>query len=262
MPQESAASWLRTIPGFRSVTLWKSIVAVAAYLFLAFALIVEASAPSISGIVLILGVLLIVLVAANAWNTRTRLPLVKSPNKLLAATGWSTFLVVWLGVVALAAPPSTTSPAYTPTALAPSATATPPRTVAATASPSATATVTPSPTGTPTVAPTKAAVVVVATPKPTTRPTTPPPPPPPPAFNYCGAPSNPWHYSFCGGNLISSPPSNFCNYFGCIASFWHEDIPNDGYVVQCADRTFSLSGGESGGVCNYHGGPLRPLYSQ
>jgi len=124
--------------------------------------------------------------------------------------------------------------------------------------PTAKPTSTPTPTPTPTAAtppPTQKPVVVVAT----AKPAAPPPPPPPPAFNYCGAPSNPWHYNFCGGSLVSNPPNpTFCNYFGCIASFWTEDIPNDGYVIQCVDGTYSLSGGESGS-CSHHGGNSRPL---
>jgi hypothetical protein len=103
-----------------------------------------------------------------------------------------------------------------------------------------------------TPAPTQKPVVVAATAKPTA-------PPPPPAFNYCGAPANPWHYNFCGGNVIYSPPNpTFCSYFACIASFWVEDIPNDGYVMQCMDGTYSLSGGESGS-CSHHGGNSRQL---
>lgn len=127
-----------------------------------------------------------------------------------------------------------------------------------------TATATPVPTVSPTLAPTPAPtlkpVVATAAPKATVRPTQ-KPTPPPPAFNYCGAPANPWHYNFCSGSVIYSPPSNFCGYFNCIASFRTEDIPNDGYVIQCMDSRFSLSGGEAGGVCSSHGGPSRPLYA-
>lgn len=72
--------------------------------------------------------------------------------------------------------------------------------------------------------------------------------------NLCGAPSNPWSYNFCGGTVISSPPSNFCSYFNCIASF----AAGRGYVIQCADRTFSKSGGISGS-CSGHGGNARAL---
>jgi hypothetical protein len=250
--QKSSASWLCTIPGFRSRTAWKSIAAVTGYLLLAFSLVVELSTGSVSGMLLVLGVLLVVLVAANAWDMRMRLPMVKSPNKLLAATGWCIFFVVWLAVVGLAAPPSSTTPSHT--ALAPSTAATPTRTVAATSSPSATATATASPTASPTAAPTKAPVIVVATPKPTVRPTQ-KPPPPPPAFNYCGAPANPWHYNFCSGNVIYAVPSGFCSYFPCIPSFWNQ---TNGYAEECVDGKYSHSGGRPG-ACSYHHGELRPL---
>ncbi len=74
----------------------------------------------------------------------------------------------------------------------------------------------------------------------------------------CGAPSNPWGYNFCdyyGGNTISNPPSNFCSYFSCIASFWSF---TNGYVAECNDTKYSHSGGVSG-ACSSHGGEWRPL---
>jgi hypothetical protein len=76
------------------------------------------------------------------------------------------------------------------------------------------------------------------------------------ATNAEPAPPNPWGYTFDGGALIFSPPSNFCNYFNCIASFWN----GVGYVVQCGDSTFSLSGGRTG-VCSGHGAFFRNLYA-
>lgn len=77
-----------------------------------------------------------------------------------------------------------------------------------------------------------------------------------PTVNLCGAPANPWNYTFCGGSLISSPPSTFCSYFACISSF----SSGSGYVVQCSDGTYSKSGGRPG-VCSTHGGFGRNLYS-
>lgn len=105
----------------------------------------------------------------------------------------------------------------------------------------------------PTTAPTAA-----PTPVPTVAPTAAPPPAPqpPPVTNLCGAPSNPWNYNFCGGNLITSPASGFCGYFSCISSF----ATGTGYVVQCGDGKFSKSGGHTG-VCSQHGGFLKNLYS-
>ncbi|MDE3192972.1 MAG: hypothetical protein KGN00_04720 [Chloroflexota bacterium] len=104
-----------------------------------------------------------------------------------------------------------------------------------------------------------AATSLVATPTPipqTVAPVAPPTSAPTTAANLCGAAANPWGYNFCSGSLIYSPPSNFCTYFGCIASFWN----GAGYVVQCTDLTFSKSGGRSGS-CSKHGGDYRPLYA-
>ena len=111
--------------------------------------------------------------------------------------------------------------------------------------------------GAPSTAPPATATPTAAPPPP--PPATPVPtaaPPPAPAVNLCGAPANPWNYNLCGGNLITSPASGICGYFSCIASFWN----GTGYVVQCADGTYSKSGGHIG-VCSYHGGFARNLYS-
>jgi hypothetical protein len=126
--------------------------------------------------------------------------------------------------------------------------------------PSTAATPTPTPAPTPTPRPNATAIPHPAT-APAVQPTRAPTSPPQPAFSYCGAPANPWHYNFCGGSVINPPPSNFCSYFNCIASFWTEDHPNDGYVIQCVDGRFSDSGGEAGSPCSSHGGPSRTLYS-
>ncbi len=71
-----------------------------------------------------------------------------------------------------------------------------------------------------------------------------------------GVNGNPWGYDFNPGNLIYSPPSAFCSYFNCIASFWK----GSGYVIECNDATYSKSGGRSGS-CSHHGGDWRALYS-
>ncbi|GHO94528.1 hypothetical protein KSF_045760 [Reticulibacter mediterranei] len=97
------------------------------------------------------------------------------------------------------------------------------------------------PTPTPTPIPTKPPV-------PTLAPTQPP---------KTGVNGNPWGYDFTPGNLISSPPANFCDYFNCIKSFWQS---TNGYVDECNDGTFSHSGGVRG-ACSSHGGEKRPLYS-
>jgi hypothetical protein len=108
-----------------------------------------------------------------------------------------------------------------------------------------------SPTAKPTVRP----QATPTTARPTPKPTQPPQPTTCPGIN-----CNPWGYNFTPGNLIYTPPSNFCSYFPCISSFWEPDDPGDGYVVQCADSLYSQSGGERG-ACSYHGGVSRPLYA-
>lgn len=108
---------------------------------------------------------------------------------------------------------------------------------------------------TPTAIPTK-----VPTPIPTRVPTpvpTSPPAPQPTQAPPTGVNGNPWGYDFVSGNLIYNPPSNFCAYFNCIASFWKS---TNGYVDECNDTTYSHSGGVSG-ACSRHGGEMRPLYS-
>jgi hypothetical protein len=80
--------------------------------------------------------------------------------------------------------------------------------------------------------------------------------PPAKPVNLCGAPANPWKYSFCGSHLITAPASAFCSYFSCISSFAN----GLGYVVQCGDGKFSKSGGRTG-VCSQHGGFKRNLYA-
>lgn len=101
----------------------------------------------------------------------------------------------------------------------------------------------------------------VPEPSPTPTPSSAPPPLPTPttapAVNLCGAPTNPWNYTYCGGSLITSPDSGICQYFACISSFWN----GTGYVVQCVDGKLSKSGGHTG-VCSQHGGFQRNLYSQ
>jgi hypothetical protein len=135
-----------------------------------------------------------------------------------------------------------------PTSLAAIATATP--TATAIPTPTATPTPTPVPTTNPAAAPTQRPAAAPVQP---TKAPAPPPPAPPRAT--CGAPTNPWGYNFCAGNVISSPPSNFCSVFNCIPSFW---TSTNGYVEECADATYSHSGGRSGS-CSHHGGNLRAL---
>lgn len=75
--------------------------------------------------------------------------------------------------------------------------------------------------------------------------------------NTCGAPANPYGYTLCpGGSLIHSPAAGVCGYFHCIENFGN----GHGYMVECADSTYSMSGGIDG-ACSDHGGEKQPVYS-
>jgi hypothetical protein len=101
-----------------------------------------------------------------------------------------------------------------------------------------------------------------ATPKPTATATAQPtdtPVPPPTATSVpqdCAVICNPWGYDFSPGNLIYNPASGFCGVFPCIANFSN----GSGYVVECSDGKYSLSGGRQG-ACSSHGGVRQALYS-
>ena len=89
----------------------------------------------------------------------------------------------------------------------------------------------------------------------------PPPPPTTPAApqqpSTCGAPSNPDGYNFCGtGSYVTSPAGDVCSYFSCIDNFSN----GRGYMVECKDGMYSMSGGIRG-ACSYHGGEEQPVYS-
>jgi hypothetical protein len=94
------------------------------------------------------------------------------------------------------------------------------------------------------------------TPQPTPKPTPKPSPTPTPKpVNLCGAPSNPFGYNFCSGPLIYAPAAGVCAYFACIPNF----PKGKGYMVECNDGMYSMSGGRSG-ACSYHQGEFRPVY--
>lgn len=71
----------------------------------------------------------------------------------------------------------------------------------------------------------------------------------------CGAPPNPDGYNFCGrGGLVYLPAANVCRYFDCIRNF----SKGTGYMVECRDVVYSMSGGRSG-VCASRGGQWRAV---
>jgi hypothetical protein len=122
---------------------------------------------------------------------------------------------------------------------------TPASTPASTSRPKPTVTATPPP---------KPKPAPKVTPKPTHKST--PKPAPKPAT--CGAPSNPWGFNLCGnGHHVtgSDLPGSVCGYFSCINNFSN----GHGYMVECKDGDYSMSGGISG-ACSYHHGEDKPVY--
>jgi hypothetical protein len=85
--------------------------------------------------------------------------------------------------------------------------------------------------------------------------TTPGPTPGSTAGALCGAPANPYSYTFCGGSLEYDPDPQVCEYFTCIWDF----SSGRGYLVECEDGMVSLWGGMRG-VCGEHGGVRQPVY--
>jgi hypothetical protein len=80
-------------------------------------------------------------------------------------------------------------------------------------------------------------------------------PPSPSSVPLCGAPVNPFGYSFCGSTVITNPDPLVCSYFDCDGSFWRDG----GWMTQCRDGAFSMSGGRVD-ACSGHGGPARLVY--
>jgi hypothetical protein len=90
----------------------------------------------------------------------------------------------------------------------------------------------------------------------TAEPTTAKPTPTPTPSDLCGAPANPYGYNFCGrGGLLFEPSDDICSYVRCDDTFWR----SDGFMVECADHAYALSGGEPD-ACAEHRGSVRPLY--
>ena len=239
--------WWRAVPGFRTATRWKQVVAVVGYLIIAAWIIQIASNPALG----VFGLLSLAAVwlATDAFGLRTKLPAFGSGNRFAAGGAWAALVIAMFVSAAIAAPPPSptnlgvgTGPVASPSPAAVAEAKSP----VPTASSSAAAT---SPTAKPSPSP---------SPKPSPIATQ--SSPPPVAFNYCGAPANPWHYNFCAsdaGQYIYNPNAAFCSYFNCIPSFWQS---TNGYVAECSDGTYSHSGGVSG-ACSHHGGVLRPLWA-
>jgi hypothetical protein len=241
-------AWYRQIPGFRSASPLKAIVALGGYGTIAILFFSGLLSSNRAFSVFALGLLLAGLLITNGWGIRNWFPFFSSPSK--ATVGWAYSGLVALllascsvGLSGLASSSASSQPtgAATNPSQGPTLSPTPTVTISRSPSSAPTPTPTPKPTLTPTPTPTPVPVKSTAA------------PPPPP--NLCGAPANPWGYNFCGGSFIYGPAQQFCSHFSCISSFWS----GGGYVVECVDGLYGKSGGVSG-ACSRHGGVSRPLY--
>ncbi|MHB1134906.1 MAG: sunset domain-containing protein [Chloroflexota bacterium] len=98
------SNWLHGLPGFRSGTLWKKVVASAGYALIALFLLSGLSGIAGGWVLGLYGVLIVVLIASS--DLRSRLPLVGSANRLKAAGGWAVSGIAALALVTAVTPPS------------------------------------------------------------------------------------------------------------------------------------------------------------
>ncbi|SCL51761.1 hypothetical protein [Micromonospora peucetia] len=82
------------------------------------------------------------------------------------------------------------------------------------------------------------------------------PSPTPARDRFCGAPTNPMGYDFCGGERIRRPAVEICDWFDCAPEFW----AGRGYLVQCRDGSVSLTGGRRD-ACAVHDGVRRTVWN-
>jgi hypothetical protein len=152
-----AGAWYRQVPGFRSGKWPKAVVALFAYLVIAAWLVQLPTNPAL-GILGILSVC-VVLLAFNVRGIRTRLPVFRSPRKLVAVGGWISIGIAMLFAAAFAAPPAATQSGVTPTVAvkesspSPGGSATPSPTAAFSPTPTPAPSPKPSPTPSPTPLP-------------------------------------------------------------------------------------------------------------
>lgn len=80
---------------------------------------------------------------------------------------------------------------------------------------------------------------------------------PAPRPSTCGAPSNPYGFSFCAGVIVlwADLPGDICLYFRCTPTFW----TGEGYLVQCHNGRYSMTGGLTN-ACSGYGGAWRRVH--
>ncbi|MGW4294642.1 hypothetical protein ACWEH1_16525 [Micromonospora chersina] len=80
--------------------------------------------------------------------------------------------------------------------------------------------------------------------------------PPPTGAERCGAPENPYGYTYCSGALVHEPAPDVCRWFVCVPGFW----AGRGYLTVCADGRIGMVGGPTG-RCPERAGRKDPVYA-
>jgi hypothetical protein len=151
-------------------------------------------------------------------------------------------------------PDQTTSTSQPSVAGLPSTTSASPALVATTTEPVTTLQPTTTAQATTTSPPTTRPPTTTQGPRPAT--TRPAPPKTTRPVSLCGAPPNPYGLNLCGrGSHVFHPPADVCDYFNCIANFSN----GVGYMEQCQDGMYSMSGGRQG-ACSHHGGERQAVF--
>jgi Protein of unknown function (DUF3761) len=226
---KSSPGFLTQIPGFRTMTPWKMLIAAAGYASATLCVLVAISGADPGKAIFGLGVVALAVVGANGWGMRSRLPGIRSSRRVLAAGTWAGLFVALLSVSAMASTAASQPPASPSDSSSPSAATTAPPKSVAESKPAPTSKPTaipqPSPSASPTSKPTP-----VPTAAPTAVPTALPPAAPPAAVPAPPAPPAP------------APPAD--PYAAATAA---------GASAVCADGTWSFSANRSG-TCSHHGG--------
>jgi len=218
-PGSSAANgFLRQIPGFRTMTPWKIVLACTGYGLAAFWLLAAVGAANPGMALFGFGVIALALLAANGWGMRSRVPGIRSTDRRVAGGTWAGLFVALL-IASVWASPSVATGSRTPAPVAES-------TLAPTARPAATPR--PSPSLTPTAKP---------TPTPTAKPT--PTPTAAPTATPTAVPPQP-----VATPVPAAPAPAADPYAAATAA---------GASAVCADGSWSFSQNRSG-TCSHHGG--------
>lgn len=163
----------RQVPGFRTGTRWKQVVAGVGYALVVLLGIIWLVTAPLFGIAFLLLALAVGAVATDAWGIRSRVPVLNSPNRVAQVGGWVGLALMSIIILALAGAPyaedsdGDSGASQETRSLAGVGTSSPSQSLAASPAPSPSASPDPIPSPSPTAAP---QATPTATPQPTPSP--------------------------------------------------------------------------------------------